>query len=322
MLNIPELEPHAQAIRKRRIFLQAIFSRNGQQQERAGLISLQRAIFILATRHVRPPEWPGHVVEKSTELLWEILWYSDYLSALLELIPPLQSAVRSGTITPRGGITRARLQPEQLTCWLELDAAKTIDAAIRDFSLANNALPPMASGWPDSTVYPLSACVTLEQLACWAETGGIASRGEVATLLGEGKYDQGSLLSNEAEPETPAASSGTPVIDEHKAETPSRTTEKYKSSWPTCTKHELIDGFQLTGKNWEDTLSRPSKYDSAKRQPGRRGKGGEAIWCPLTFAGLLVLNEDCTQSQVKTRFLKIKEWKKWESELLAEIGMI
>jgi len=120
----------------------------------------------------------------------------------------------------------------------------------------------------------------------------------------------------------PPASSRVPVINEHKAETTSLTTEKYKSSWPTCTKHELIDVFQLTGKNWEDTLSRPSKYDLAKRQPGRKGKGGEAIWCPLTFAGLLVQNEDCTQSQVKTRFLKVTEWKKWESELLAEIGMI
>lgn len=122
--------------------------------------------------------------------------------------------------------------------------------------------------------------------------------------------------------EESAASSGAPEIDEYKAETPSRTTEQYKANWPTCTKHELIDGFQLTGKNWEDTLSRPSKYDLAKRQPGRKGKGGEAIWCPLTFAGLLVLNEDCTQSQVKTRFLKVTEWKIWESELMAEIGMI
>jgi hypothetical protein len=122
--------------------------------------------------------------------------------------------------------------------------------------------------------------------------------------------------------EESAASSGAPDIDEYKAETPSRTTEQYKASWPTCTKHELIDGFQLTGKNWEDTLSRPSKYDSAKRQPGRKGKGGEAIWCPLTFAALLVTNEDCTQSQVQTRFLKVTEWRKWESELLAEIGMI
>ncbi len=120
----------------------------------------------------------------------------------------------------------------------------------------------------------------------------------------------------------PVAAFGAPEIDEHKAETPSLATERFKASWPTCTKHELIDCFQLTGKNWEDTLSRPSKYDSAKRQPGRKGKGGEAIWCPLTFAGLLVLNEDCTQSQVKTRFLKVAGWKKWECELLAEIGVI
>ena len=130
----------------------------------------------------------------------------------------------------------------------------------------------------------------------------------------------------------PAASSGAPesaeppaesgVRKEGIAETPSRTTEKYKASWPTCTKHELIDCFLLTGKNWEDTLSRPSKYDSAKSQPGRKGKGGDALWFPITFAGLLVQHEEFTQSQVKTRFLKIAEWKKWESELLAEIGMI
>jgi len=105
------------------------------------------------------------------------------------------------------------------------------------------------------------------------------------------------------------------------SETSTYSTEAYKSGWPTCTKQELIDGFQLTGKNWEDLLSRPSKFDSAKRQPGRKGRGGDAIWCPITFAGLLA-QQELTPFQVKTRFLKVLEWKKWEAEVMAEIGMV
>lgn len=102
------------------------------------------------------------------------------------------------------------------------------------------------------------------------------------------------------------------------------TNHQSPSGRPRCTKAEIIDGFILVGKNWDDLLSRPDgdgrRYLASLRQSGRRGKGGAALWCPITFARLLIENGDLNTGQVKARFAKA--WPKWEAEMLAEIGGI
>lgn len=107
---------------------------------------------------------------------------------------------------------------------------------------------------------------------------------------------------------------------------PTNPNNAYQADWPLCTKQELIDGFQLTGKNWADFLSRPNrdaiKYKDALKQPGKPGIGGDALWSLIIFAGLLVKNEDLTAGQVKARFVKVENWKQWEAEMASEIGAI
>lgn len=98
--------------------------------------------------------------------------------------------------------------------------------------------------------------------------------------------------------------------------------DKYPADWPLCTKQEIIDGFQLKGKDWNDFLSRPNKYSEAVKQPGKKGVGGDALFSPIIFASLLVKFEDLLESQVKARFVKVEAWKKWEAEMLSEIGSI
>ena len=97
---------------------------------------------------------------------------------------------------------------------------------------------------------------------------------------------------------------------------------KYQADWPLCTKQEIIDGFQLTGKNWSDFLSRPNKYSEAVKQAGKKGVGGDALLSPIIFARLLVQFDDLKEGQVKARFLKVDEWKQWEDEMISEIGAI
>lgn len=93
---------------------------------------------------------------------------------------------------------------------------------------------------------------------------------------------------------------------------------------PLCTKKEIIDGFVLTAKKWDEILTRPNReglrYREALKQPGRRGQGKAALWSPIIMARLLITNGDLNDFQVKTRFMKVKEWRQWEAEMLAEIG--
>ncbi|MBL0353846.1 MAG: hypothetical protein IPP03_14765 [Dechloromonas sp.] len=102
--------------------------------------------------------------------------------------------------------------------------------------------------------------------------------------------------------------------------------DKYQENWPLCTKREIVDGFQLTGKNWSDYLSRPNKeaakFKEALKEIGGRGVGKEARWSPIIFARLLVSTDTLNVGQVKSRFVKVENWKKWEPEMLSEIGEI
>lgn len=99
------------------------------------------------------------------------------------------------------------------------------------------------------------------------------------------------------------------------------------NSGPVCTKKEIIDGFDLTGKDWGDILGRPNReglrYKPALAQLGRPGRapGGKSapsMWYPIIFARLLIQNNDLNPGQVKARFKKA--WPKFEAEMLAEIG--
>lgn len=91
---------------------------------------------------------------------------------------------------------------------------------------------------------------------------------------------------------------------------------------PGVTAKELIDGFGLEGKDWADLLSHIKtdgrKYIDALVQPGRRGSAGAARFNQVTFARLLVINEDLLLGKVKARFKKT--WPELEDEMLAEIG--
>lgn len=94
-----------------------------------------------------------------------------------------------------------------------------------------------------------------------------------------------------------------------------------------CTNQEIIDGFILSGKNWDDILSRPNRdgkrFKDALVQPGKRGgtkcgKSNSALWNPVVFARLLIQNNDLNQGQVVARFKKT--WPELEAEMMIEIG--
>jgi hypothetical protein len=182
-MNDEQFRLHELAIRERRKFLELVFSKNGSQPEKAGLVALSRVIFLFATRLVMRPEWPEHDVSDEVKLGWEIRWYSDYLQALGELMPSMQAALRAGRITPRGPMTGAPLALDRVSSWLDLNPMQSIGAGGRDFWI-NAAPSPMGAGWADAEIMPAGVCVALGDVATWAEAEGIASCAEVAALLG------------------------------------------------------------------------------------------------------------------------------------------
>lgn len=180
-----------QAIRARRIFLEMLFSKDGRQQEKAGVVSLSRVLFFLATRFIDRPEWPGHEVEEGTKLLWEMQWYFDYLMALGELSPLIQAAILGNKITPRSGMTRSPLVSERLHSWLELDISAEIARDSKDFWENNPLANAMDSGWPDASAMPAGVCVAFDDVVAWAEAEGIATADDLAALAqrNEGKQN-------------------------------------------------------------------------------------------------------------------------------------
>jgi len=87
---------------------------------------------------------------------------------------------------------------------------------------------------------------------------------------------------------------------------------------------EIIDGFLLDGKNWQDLLSHTGShgkhYKAALCQTGRRGKSGAALWNPVIFARILIERNELNKGQVIGRFKKA--WPQLEDEMLVEIGGI
>ena len=181
-MNDEPLRLRLLAIRKRRQFLAKLYSENGRALERAGLVSLSRAVYLLATRYVMPPEWPGHDVSEDTQLNWELEWYSSYLHALEVLTPRLQAALRSRAITPRDALTRAPMDPAQMSQWLQLDANAVIAASAKTFWSV--PIPDTdATLWADASLMTSGVFATANDIAAWAEGEGIAAPGEVAAML-------------------------------------------------------------------------------------------------------------------------------------------
>lgn len=188
-----KLRLHNLAIRERRQLLEFVYSQNGRQPSRAGLVTLSRAVFLLATRYVMPPEWPGHQVGDDVKLLWEIQWYSDYLEALEELIPQIQLAVRAGRIKPRGCMTRTPLDVGLLNDWLSLDIKKTIAARGKAF-WADTAPASRDASWADASAFEAHICLAPDEVATWAANSGIATHDEIIALLCDDKDKDGAAL--------------------------------------------------------------------------------------------------------------------------------
>ena len=183
-MNDESLHLHQLALRKRRQYLDLVYSEEGRAPKRAGLVGLGRAVYLLATRHIAPPEWTGHDVDEETKLVWEIAWYSHYLEALVELTPRLQAAIRDGKITPRGIRTRAPMPFDEMSQWLQLDAKTAIAASTKIFWAGDIPETPYLpwGGWADASVMPSGICVTPDDFAVWADAEGIATPDEVSLI--------------------------------------------------------------------------------------------------------------------------------------------
>ncbi len=138
----------------------------------------------MATRYIQRPDWPGHNVDEDVSLLWEFQWYLDYIQALLELIPTMQTALLEARIIPRGGITRAPLKLEKLRPWLELNSHEVIAAGSKTFWTDEIPSNVIDAWWPDAKIMP-PMCVRIDDVATWAVAEGISAPGEIETLLQE-----------------------------------------------------------------------------------------------------------------------------------------
>lgn len=225
----------------------------------------------------------------------------------------------------------------------------TIEEASKE--LAGQWLPApklMPQGWPENIEavtdeFRLSVlrAVSVEQfkadLLRLVSSGKINARSPTGSCLATQNEPTESTLVNavEAKAELEAegvkfqqaesVASGAPESDEPPAPALMKFpchADRYQAGWPLCTKQEIIDGFLLTGKDWNDLLSRPNKYKEAVKQAGKKGAGGDTLLSPIVFASLLVKFKDLTEGQVRARFLKVAEWKQWEAEMIAEIGAI
>jgi len=87
---------------------------------------------------------------------------------------------------------------------------------------------------------------------------------------------------------------------------------------------EIIEGFSLDGKDWDNLLSHPNsdgkRFKPALVQVGKQGKGGAALWSPIVFARLLIEQKELNKGQAASRFKKA--WPQLEDEMLTEIGEI
>ena len=204
-MNDESLYLHQLALRKRRQYLDLVYSNEGSTPKRAGLVGLGRAVYLLATRHIDPPEWPGHDVDEKTKLVWELEWYSHYLEALVELTPRLQAAIRDGKITPRGIRTRAPMPLDEMSQWLQLDAKTAIAASHKIFWAEVVPETPYLpwEGWADASVGAGSVFVTVDDFAAWANAEGIATPDEVNALLADAQHSNSGATENAATTETP-----------------------------------------------------------------------------------------------------------------------
>lgn len=189
-----QLRQLTEKIKERRIYLELIFSRNGRPLlTEAGLISLQLAIHILATRFLQRPEWPGHDVSEQVRRGWELQWYFQCLESVQSISQAIQRAIRDGAIIPRNHLTRARYVGRDLDQWLDINIPAAMQQANSELiakansELLAGAMPIdlLEIAWPDSVALPPSLGVIPEELARWCETEGIAAADEVTALFVE-----------------------------------------------------------------------------------------------------------------------------------------
>jgi hypothetical protein len=176
MMTDMNLREHLLAIKQRRELLEALFSKNGRQYERAGLLGFGYAVYPLATRYIQKPEWPGHDATEDVRLGWELEWYSSYLQAAASLVRNLQEAVRNGSLILRDGMSRSPIDTAHIGDWLSLDPAAQIGAAAKRFwATPASEMGIIGNCWADAGLLP-SAGVDAEEFAAWATSKGIVQQ--------------------------------------------------------------------------------------------------------------------------------------------------
>ena len=181
--TIEKYRNHLLAIQERRKFVESEFpSWIDTRTQKTGLVLMIPVLFKLATRYVSPNEGSGHKADDTDTLCRDHQWYSAYLKALADLVPAIQSAVRSGKIPPRSFDTKVPIALDKFLAWLDMDVNLIILKHMTYF-WENRAFAPDCAQWADSAVLPWGLAVSVEDVAVWAESLGIAAPGEVKALL-------------------------------------------------------------------------------------------------------------------------------------------
>ena len=170
------------AVRSRVKYLDRNFSRNSPQCERAGLVWVSRVVDILARRFLRPPDWPGHVVDDQTKLLWELDWYSQFCEAAAQISQSIQSAVKENRLVLRSALTRLPYDKVALETWLSEDIPARRSARVNEIIEEAATLNMVFGDWPDKVGRPPGA-VAFNDLINWAGAEGMATEAELKALL-------------------------------------------------------------------------------------------------------------------------------------------
>jgi len=181
----------ANAIRRRREHLSALYRQDGEAYRRSRLISVQRVIFLLAVRYIGASQ--SHQQRSDDH---EIQWYAEYLEAGVAVATTIQQAIRTGALTLRNSRTRIEIPSCQSSDWVALDIRCAVKAA-RPFS-ASMTYAVDASEWPD-----LRWCGHLgwgfdrNEFAEWVRKSGIANTEELEAMMMGSRTEKGSCDSSE-----------------------------------------------------------------------------------------------------------------------------
>ncbi|CAJ6125616.1 Uncharacterised protein [Burkholderia pseudomallei] len=231
-LSSDKLKAIAQSVLLRCEYLATMFGSDAPMTARTGLVTLNRTIYLLATRYLGDPVEP-FVLSADIRANRTLVWYQHYLKALINVSQVVQSAIDEGQLTPRCLVSRVPFPRETLTDWTTRDIADAVSSAARTFWESPPAGGTDSPAWPDHAARAPGVGIDQRELSDWGAKVGLElsprndANGELAGLVAN-------TLVIDVEPEALAADSSNTLptaVDALSAADPAESTNSQTGDW-------------------------------------------------------------------------------------------